>query len=61
MGIQIIGNGGTIIGAGEEARKGLHTITLPVAGNSYRYSGFTGTIGAALAANSELLQLRFVS
>jgi len=61
MGIQIIGNGGTIIGAGEEARKGLHCIELPVAGNAYRYSGFTGTIGAALAASSELLQFRFVS
>jgi hypothetical protein len=27
----------------------------------YRYSGFTGTIGAALAANSEVLQFRFLS
>jgi hypothetical protein len=61
MAIQILGNGGTIIGAGEEARKGLHMIEMPVAGNAYRYSGFTGTIGAALAASSELLQFRFVS
>ena len=61
MGIQLIGNGGTVIGAAEEARKGLHVIQLPLAGNAYRFSGFTGTIGAALAADSELLQFRFVS
>lgn len=61
MGIQVIGNGGVIIGAGEEARKPMHTTLIPGTGNWYRYSGFTGTIGAALAANSELLQFRFVS
>ena len=61
MGIQLIGNGGTIIGGGEEASKPLHGDIRPYAGNWYRYAGFTGTIGAALAANSELLQFRFVS
>src|SRR5678816_24895 len=61
MGIQIIGNGGVVIGAGEEARKGMHVINMPLAGNAYRLSAFTGTIGAALAASSELLQFRFVS
>ena len=61
MGIQLIGNSGTIIGAGEEARKSLHVQNMPIAGNHYRYAGFTGTIGAALAANSELFQFRFVS
>ena len=61
MGIQVIGNGGTIIGAGEEARKALHIMNMPKAGNWYRYSGFTGTIGAALAASSEVLQFRFLS
>lgn len=61
MGIQILGNGGTIVGAGEEARKPLHMTRMPAPGNTYRYAGFTGTIGAALAANSELLQFRFLS
>lgn len=60
-GIQIIGNGGTVLGAGEEARKPLHVQHMPKVGNHYRYSGFTGTIGAALAANSELLQFCFLS
>lgn len=61
MGIQIIGNGGVVIGAGEETRKPLHISTMPYAGNWYRYAGFTGTIGAALAASSEVLQFRFLS
>jgi len=61
MGIQLIGNGGVVVGAGEEAAKPLHANLLPYSGNWYRYSGFTGTIGAALAANSELLQFRFLS
>lgn len=60
-GIQVIGSGGVVIGAGEEARKPLHTMRVPGAGNWYRFAGFTGTIGAALAADSELLQFRFVS
>jgi hypothetical protein len=61
MGIQLLGNGGTIIGGGEEAGAPLHVAGHPIQGNWYRYSGFTGTIGAALAANSELLQFRFLS
>lgn len=61
MGIQIIGNGGTIIGGGEEARKPIHTVGLPASGNWYRFSGKTGTIGATLAADSELFQFRFLS
>lgn len=61
MGIQLIGSAGVVIGAGEEARKPLHITNMPFTGYWYRYSGFTGTIGAALAANSELLQFRFVS
>jgi hypothetical protein len=61
MGIQLIGNGGTIVGAGEEAALPAHTARFPLAGNWYRYSGHTGTIGAALAADSEVLQFRFLS
>jgi hypothetical protein len=56
-----MGNGGAIIGANEEARKPLHVSLMPKGGNTYRYSGFTGTIGAALAASSELFQFRFLS
>lgn len=61
MGIQVIGSGGVVVGAGEEARKPLHTVNMPKTGNAYRYSGYTTTIGAALGAGSELLQFRFVS
>jgi hypothetical protein len=46
---------------GEAARKPLHVASFPRMGNWYRYSGFTGTIGAALGANSELFQFRFLS
>jgi len=61
MAINIIGNSGIVIGAGEEARKPLHVSNVPHGSNWYRYSGFTGTIGAALAASSELLQFRFLA
>ena len=61
MGIQVIGNGGVVVGAGEEASKPLHIAQHPLTGNWYRYSGFTGTIAAATAASSEVLQFRFVS
>jgi hypothetical protein len=60
-GIQLISNGGLTIAGREEARSPIQTSFLPVGGNYYRYAGFTGTIGAALAANSELLQFRFLS
>jgi hypothetical protein len=61
MSIQVLGNGGTVIGAGEEASAPLHTNQHPIGGNWYRYAGFTGTIAAATAAASEVLQFRFVS
>lgn len=60
MAIQLLGAAGNGIGSGEEARKPMHVAQYPINGNWYRYSGFTGTIGAALAANSELFQFRFV-
>ena len=59
--IQVLGNGGTVIGGGEEASAPLHVAAHPLAGNWYRYAGFTGTIAAATAASSEVLQFRFVS
>ena len=46
---------------GEAGRMSAQIHNMPVPGNWYRYSGFTGTIGAALAADSELLQFRFLS
>lgn len=60
-GIQLLSNGGAVIAGAEEARKPLHVANMPKSGNWYRYSGFTGTIGAALAASSEVLQFRFLS
>lgn len=60
-GIQLISAGGLIRGGREEARSPMQSSIVPFGGNYYRYSGFTGTIGAALAANSELLQFRFLS
>lgn len=62
MGIQTIFNGGSIWQGGEKARGGQgHVMMMPGGGNHYRYSGYTGTIGAALAANSEVFQFRFVT
>ncbi len=61
MAIALIGSGGLSADVGEKARAGLHIQRVPKQGNWYAYSGFTGTIGAALAANSELLQFRFLS
>lgn len=60
-GIQLISSGGLVIAGKEEARNPLQSSLGPIGGNFYRYSGFTGTIGAALAANSEVLQFRFVT
>jgi hypothetical protein len=61
MAIQLQGSGGVIVGAGEEASKPLHASIHPQEGNGYRISAFTGIIGAALAAGSEVAQFRFVS
>lgn len=61
MGIQIITASGQILAGKEEARNPVQTVQAPFGGNSYRFASFTGTIGAALAANSELFQFRFLS
>lgn len=63
MGFGILGANGLPISAGEDASniQPLHTVRYPTTGNWYSYSGFTGTIGAALAANSEVIQFRFLS
>jgi hypothetical protein len=61
MAIQLQGAGAVILGASEDASAPLHVALHGQAGNAYRYAGFTGTIGAALAANSEILQFRFLT
>jgi hypothetical protein len=60
-GLQLLSAGGLVIGGEEEARSPMQVSLMPLGGNGYRYAGFTGTIGAALAANSEVLQFRFLS
>lgn len=60
-GIQLVSAGGLVIAGGQEASSPLQVTLMPSGGNSYRFSSFTGTIAAALAANSEVLQFRFVS
>jgi len=61
MAIQLQGVGAVAIGSSEDASAPIHVALHGMAGNAYRYSGFTGTIGAALGANSELLQFRFLT
>lgn len=61
MAIQLLSEGGKVFAGREEARSPQQSSLVPFGGNFYRYSGFTGTIGAALAANSELLQFRFLA
>lgn len=49
---------------GAAVQEGLHTIRYPIdvgSGGWYRLSAQSGTIGAALAASSEVFQFRFVS
>lgn len=60
MSIQVQTANGIVLAGGEVARASpLHVTRRPI-GNGYRVAAFTGTIGAALAANSELFQFRFV-
>jgi hypothetical protein len=62
MSIQIQSAAGTTLAGGEVVRAAsLHTLQMPFQGNNYRAAMFTGTIGAALAAGSELFQFRFVT
>lgn len=52
---------GNSAAVGEMASSPQHVAQHPLSGNWYRYSGFTGTIAAATAASSEVLQFRFLS
>ena len=60
-GIQLISAGGLVTAGQEEARKPIQITSMPFGGNAYRLAVFTGTITAALAANSEVFQFRFLS
>lgn len=61
MAIDIQLANGSILQGGESTRSSpLHIQNMPLKGNHYRASAFTGTIGAALAADSEIFQFRFV-
>lgn len=51
----------TILAGGEANRVSpLHIQNMPLKGNHYRASAFTGTIAAATAADAEVFQFRFV-
>jgi hypothetical protein len=52
-----------LAGVGAEAAKGFHVSAKPVDAGAlghYKYGGFTGILPAALAANSEIFQFRWV-
>lgn len=56
--------GGAVAEVGAVAASPLHVVTLPMpvgAGGSYRLSMTSGTMAAALTANSEIFQFRFVT
>lgn len=58
------GVSGAIVGAGAEASSPLHVTRFPKAygaGGIFRAGMLSGTIAAALAANSELFQFRYVT
>lgn len=62
-GLQIQGAGGTVVEAGAFASNGLHTINKPHdygALGHYRAVLTTGTMAAGMAANGEVLQMRWV-
>jgi hypothetical protein len=53
-----------LAGVGAQAQSGLHSIRFPVdvgAGGAYRMGVTSGTMAAALAANSEIFQFRYVT
>lgn len=58
------GVSGSLAGVGAEAASPLHMTRYPVpygSGGSYRIGMLSGTIAAALAANSEVFQFRYVT
>jgi hypothetical protein len=62
-GIQLQGASGSVVEAGAFAAKGIHTIAKPHdygALGHYVFLGTTGTMAAGMAANGELVQMRWV-
>lgn len=58
------GVSGALAGVGAEAASPLHTVRLPLSygsGGFYRVGATSGTMAAALAANSEIFQFRYVT
>lgn len=58
------GVSGALVGAGAEAASPQHIARYPVsygAGGYYRLGALSGTMAAALAANAEIFQFRFVT
>lgn len=58
------GASGALAGVGAEAASPLHTIRFPVsvgAGGAFRLGALSGTMAAALGANSEIFQFRYVT
>lgn len=63
MGIQVQGNGGAIAEVDGTTFRALRITSRPLdhgAFGHYKFSGVTGAIAAGMAANGELLQLRWV-
>lgn len=58
------GVSGALVGAGSETYAPLHVLSVPVvygSGGIYRLGAVSGTMAAALAANAELFQFRYVT
>lgn len=58
------GVSGALAGVGAEAYSPVHIVKMPVsvgAGGAYRIGASSGTMAAALAANSEIFQFRYVT
>lgn len=63
MAIQLQSPGGNIPGVGAEAQEGLHTINKPQDYGSLGHYAMvltTGTMAAGMAANGELIQMRWI-
>ncbi len=62
MGVNLVGSGGSVVGAGADAQKGIHVVNKPHDAGSlghYSHGSFTGILPAALAANAEIYQFRW--
>lgn len=58
------GVGGALVGVGAQTASPIHTARYPItvgAGGAFRIGASSGTMAAALAANSEIFQFRYVT